>query len=211
VRGGLLVKVLAIAGPLVVIAAIVGFVVLVVGLAFLRSWLAMRRARAYAASVAEASVPAVPAVELWAAGAYGLWTGGEDCAGWPQDRARESLSSWYGANDAEGLESTVDGLMSGATGNPAWDQVRAVDLLRIGLAAGYLTPARAAERVREAAASLRATYPSWEALGQGFEAGMHAWQDSRGITDEGARGRVQRNLPGLRSGAWARIRYDAAL
>jgi len=37
------------------------------------------------------------AVERWARGAYGLWTGGEDCATWTQDRAQNALKNWYGA------------------------------------------------------------------------------------------------------------------
>lgn len=215
-RTGLVWKVLAVAGPTLVVAAVVGFVVLLVAGVMFRAWLGMRRARANAAAyvVSAPATPAptvYPAVEWWAAGAYGLWTGGEDCATWTRERARTSLESWYGATDAAGLDRTIDGLMAGATGNQAWDQVRAIDLLRIGIAAGYVTREECADRVRTMAAQLRASYPSWEALGTAFEAGMHAWQDSRGVTDPAARGRVKHALPTMRSDVWPKIRYDGAL
>jgi hypothetical protein len=151
-------------------------------------------------------------VERWAAGAYGMWTGGEDCATWDPERARQSLQSWYGAGDGASLSRTLDGLATGeATGHAAWDQVRAVDIVRIGMAAGYLSPAEGQQQIRELATALRAHYRSWEEACAAFEAGMHAWQDSRGITDETQRGRVQRNLPWLRSSLWPQIPYDAAL
>jgi hypothetical protein len=184
------------------IPLVIAFFLLVAGLGV---WRARRRATAWAAAMAP------PPWELWAAGAWGLWSGAEDSAGWDRQRAVDALNAWYGAADAAGLRATIDGLMAGQTGNAAWDQARAVDLVRIGQAAGYLTPDDAAGIVRRIAADLRRRYTSWEALAAGFEAGMHAWQDGRGITDEAARGRVQRNLPHLRAVAWPGSAWGAAL
>ncbi|MEQ1502066.1 MAG: DUF1266 domain-containing protein [Myxococcota bacterium] len=213
-KSGLVVKLLAVGVPVLIVGAIVAFVALMVAVGVLRAFLARRRfaAAASAWASAPAATPLVsPAVERWAAGAYGLWTGGEDCATWAADRARESLASWYGATDPAALAGTIDALVAGQTGNVAWDQVRALDLLRIGVAAGYLTSDQCWAQVRSIAAALRAAYPSWEALGTGFEAGMHAWQDSRDIVDPSQRGRVQRNLPALRTGVWPAIPYGAPL
>jgi hypothetical protein len=218
-KTGLLLKLLAVAVPVMVVLAVLALVVLVVALGLLRSVLAMRRSRQYAASFAPLDLPPPsppplldePAVRWWARGAYGLWTGGEDCASWEPSRAQEALSSWYGADDPQGLTATIAALRAGQTGSPAWDQVRAIDLTRIGLAAGYLSVPQADAEVRAIAASLRALYPSWEALAAAFESGMHAWQDSRGITDEAARGRVQHNLPALRARVWPQIPYGSEL
>jgi hypothetical protein len=217
-KTGLLLKLLAVAVPLLVVLAVLALVVLLLALGLARSMLAARRARQPVAHLAELSPPPPspplleePAVRLWARGAYGLWTGGEDCASWDPDRAQQALSSWYGADDPQGLLATIASLRAGPTGNPAWDQVRVIDLTRIGLAAGYLSVPQADDEVRHIAASLRGLYPSWEALAQGFEAGMHAWQDSRGVTDEPSRARVQENLPALREGVWPQIPYATSL
>jgi hypothetical protein len=174
-------------------------------------WRARRRAMAYAAVYAEPAPRTLTSVDLWAAGAWGLWSGAEDSAGWAADRAIQSLASWYGARDATALRGVIDGLIAGQTGNAAWDQVRAVDLARIGVAAGYLTAEESFDIVRRIATDLRAKYRTWEELGAAFEAGMHAWQDGRGITAEGERGRVQRNLPHLRSGVWPAIPFHQPL
>jgi hypothetical protein len=204
---GLFWTLVAVGVPALVVVAVLGLVGLVVLSGMVRWWLAMRRVQA-----AMAPPPLPPAVERWAAGAYGMWTGGEDCATWDPERARQSLQSWYGATDAASLGRTIDGLATGnATGNAAWDQVRAVDLVRIGMAAGYLSREQGQQRIRSLAKALRARHGSWEETCSAFEAGMHEWQDSRGITDEAARGRVQRNLPQLRAAIWPQIPYDAAL
>src|SRR5689334_18258780 len=64
-------------------------------------------------------------VDLWSLGAYGLWTGGEDCATWEPQRAQNALSNWYGAESPGAFHRVVKGLREGQTGNPAWDKVRA--------------------------------------------------------------------------------------
>lgn len=190
---------------------IVGFV----GIGFLGAWRARRRALAYAQLIQHEEplpvVPPRPAVERWAAGAWGLWSGAEDSAAWDGERARQSLQAWYGAGDADALKRVIDGLVAGQTGNAAWDQVRAIDLVRIGVAAGYLSPEECWSVVRQIASSLRGSYGSWEELGAAFEAGMNAWQDSRGITNEGERARVRRNLPHLRSVVWPAVAWAAVL
>lgn len=151
------------------------------------------------------------AVDRWIHGAFSIWTGGEDCATWAQPRAQESLKSWYGATNATSLREVIAGLRRGQTGNAAWDKVRALDLLRIGLAAGYFD----AEQVRiEGAAigrEIQGSYRAWEELATAFEAGMRAWQQSRNVTDPQETGRVQRNLPKLRADIWPAVAYDTKL
>lgn len=150
-------------------------------------------------------------VDFWAQGAYGLWTGGEDSGQWDEGRARSSLESWYGATGRASFDRVIDDLREGTTGNPSWDLCRALDLLRIGVAAGYISVEECQARTRAVAKVLRDHYDSWEDLATAFEQGMYAWQDGRGITDVEARGRVQRNLPTLRSYLWPRIAWDARL
>jgi len=150
-------------------------------------------------------------VDYWAQNCYGLWTGGEDSGQWEEARARQSLQSWYGATDRAGFDRVIAGLKMGTTGNPAWDLVRAVDLLRIAVAAGYMTNPECWAEVRSIAKTLREAYGSWEELATGFEQGMHAWQDSRNVMDPNERGRVQRNLPTLRAYLWPRAAWGARL
>ena len=147
----------------------------------------------------------------WAAGAYSIWTGGEDSGTWAPERAQRSLGDWYGITGPGKLWDTINDLRRGQTGNPAWDLVRAIDILRIAVAARYIDDESCLTEASKMGVLLQARYRSWEELAQAFEAGMIAWQDRRGVTDPGERGRVQRNLPTLRQGIWPRVRYDARL
>lgn len=150
-------------------------------------------------------------VEQWAHAAYSLWTGGEDCATWAEERAQNALRDWYGASSGGMFFNVVDGLRSGQTGNPAWDQVRALDLLRIGRAADYVDDEDCRKHMAQIGISLQSKYRSWKELATAFEAGMNAWQTSRGITDPEQRGRVQKNLPKLEREIWPKIKYDTSL
>ncbi len=145
----------------------------------------------------------------WAQGAYGLWSGAEDSGTWEAARAKQSLQSWYGIGDRPALMKMIEGLKQAAPASAAWDMVRAVDLLRIGFAAGYLDADDCWEHVRQVALLLQKNYTSWEELGTAFERGMHAWQDSRNQTDPAERGRVQKHLPLLRSALWPKVKFSA--
>jgi hypothetical protein len=105
----------------------------------------------------------------------------------------------------------VRGLRQGQTGNAAWDKVRALDLLRIGLAAMYLDQDQSRTEAAHIGNELQRQFGGWEELAQSFEAGMLAWQRSRGVTDAGELGRVQRNLPTLRQQIWPRTAWRTAL
>ena len=150
-------------------------------------------------------------LEQWMHGAYSIWTGGEDCGTWAQDRAQKSLSSWYGANGPGQVWEVIGGLRGGQTGNVAWDRVRALDLLRIGFAARYFDADQCATEGGKICLELQSQYRSWEELAQAFEVGMQAWQRSRGVSDTEQTGKVQKNLPKLRQQIWPQIRYEARL
>lgn len=147
----------------------------------------------------------------WAHAAYSIWTGGEDCGDWGGDRARNALESWYGITQTAGFWQTIRGLQEGHTHSAAWDQVRAIDLLRIGTAAGYISEDECWEHVTSMAHTLSEKFESWEALAADFEAGMHRWQSGRGVKDPQQRQRVQRNLPYLRKTAWPEAAFKAPL
>lgn len=155
--------------------------------------------------------PEPVAASEWAHAAYSIWTGGEDCGEWDRTRARDALQAWYGVTDARGLWGTISGLQEGRTGSVAWDRIRAIDLLRIGTAAGYVADHECWHTVGSIAEALRERYDSWPALAADFEAGMHRWQDGRGIRDPQQRDRVQRNLPYLQRSAWPQAAFDAPL
>lgn len=151
------------------------------------------------------------ALRRWARGAYGLWTGGEDSGTWAQDRASQSLASWYGATGPGRFWEVIAELRDGQTGNPAWDQVRALDLLRIGRAATFIDDDACWGETAKIARDLQRRYRSWDELAAAFEAGMNAWQRRAGVTDATQLGRVQRNLPALRGQHWSKVRFDARL
>jgi hypothetical protein len=182
--------------PLIIALAAVLVVSLGVGIGVTQVVLGRRRAEALVA---------------WTRGAYALWTGGEDSATWNRDRAAKSLDAWYGAKSSGGLWGVIEDLRRGQTGNRAWDLVRALDLLRIGMAAGYVDQDAFSESASKIASDLRANYSGWENLAQGFEAGMHAWQRGRNVQNPDELGRVQRHLPRLRGEIWPRIQWGASL
>lgn len=178
--------------PVVAVACVLGGVVFAV----VRVMLARR---------AQARVPA------WARGAYSIWTGGEDCGAWPRDRAAKSLADWYGATSSEAFWRVVRGLRQGQTGSAAWDKVRALDLLRIGAAAGFVDDEACWKESAAIGKELQVQFVGWEQLAQAFEAGMQAWQRGRGVTDPEQLGRVQRNLPTLRARLWPAVEFTAKL
>jgi hypothetical protein len=141
----------------------------------------------------------------WSHGAYGIWSGLEDSATWPEKRAQQSLYQWYGIGDGQALSRQVAALSTSS----GWDLVRAVDLLRIGLAAGYLDQDDCSEKTRQVAAVIRTHFTSWDALAADCEAGMHAWQDGSGVTDGEQRSRVQRNVAVLRDQVWSKVKFSA--
>jgi Protein of unknown function (DUF1266) len=149
--------------------------------------------------------------EKWARGAYSLWTGGEDCATWTAARAKKALDDWYGATDGDETLETIHELCDGEPEDAAWDMVRAIDLLRIALAAQYIDATQCRTEIATIGKALQAKYAGWEELAKAFEAGMHAWQKSSGVTDPKPLGRVQRNLPVLRAEIWPACDFKSAL
>lgn len=151
------------------------------------------------------------ATPAWARGAYSLWTGGEDSGAWDQARAVNALASWYGATNAQSFWNVVNGLRQGQTGNVAWDQVRALDLLRMAVAARYIDEEKCWLESGAIGRYLQGKFRSWEELAQSFEAGMHAWQDLQNMRAAYERNRVQRNLPLLRAQIWPSVPFQMGL
>ena len=147
----------------------------------------------------------------WIRGAYSIWTGGDDSASWPVDRAKQSLADWYGAQNVGGFWNVMKDLRAGTTGNLAWDRVRALDILRIGMAATYIAADQCQTEGSKIGQELQAKYGSWDELAHAFEAGMHAWQRQSGTTDPNELGRVQRNLPILRQKIWPGVAWGSPL
>ncbi len=151
------------------------------------------------------------ATPAWARGAYSIWTGGEDSGTWDASRAASSLQSWYGVGNAASFWNVVNGLRQGQSGNVAWDQVRALDLLRIAVAARYIDEERCWLEAGGIGRYLQGRFDSWETLAQVFEAGMHQWQRERNMRDPHEQNRVQRNLPILRSQIWPSVPFKMPL
>ncbi len=154
---------------------------------------------------------AAEAQRRWVHGAYSIWTGGEDSGAWDRERAQSSLESWYGATNSNAFWQVIRDLRAGTTGNPAWDRVRALDLLRIGKAADFIDEEQCSNECARIGQELQQHYSSWDGLAQGFEAGMQAWQRGRGIDDPQQLGRVERNLPILRGQIWPAASYRTPL
>ncbi len=150
-------------------------------------------------------------VDVWAHAAYSLWTGGEDSATWTPKRAQDAFASWYGAKSGGASQQVVEGLRKGKTGNAAWDKVRALDLVRIALAAGYYDKDQVRQQEAGIGRELQQAYGSWEDLARAFEAGMQDWQRGSGTTDPNELGKVQKHLPKLRQEIWPKIAYGTTL
>jgi hypothetical protein len=151
------------------------------------------------------------ATDAWARAAYSIWTGGEDSATWTPERAQAAFKNWYGAPSGGQAQRVIDELVQGQTGNRAWDLVRALDLVRIGLAAGYLDRDQSQSYEARIGQTLQRTHASWEALASQFEMGMRQWHQRMGQTDPKETERVQRNLPALRAQIWPRVAFQAKL
>jgi hypothetical protein len=148
--------------------------------------------------------------QRWTHGAIGIWSGAEDSGTWPESRAKQSLQSWYGITDRPSLMKMVESLKGSAGRDSAsWDMVRAIDLIRMGFAAGYLDEDDCWEKVKQVRELLQKQFTSWQDLATAFERGMHAWQDSRGQTDANERARVQKNLPVLEAQIWSKVKFSA--
>jgi hypothetical protein len=151
------------------------------------------------------------ALDAWARGAYGLWTGLEDSASWPAQRAQNALRDWYGAGSSAQAQSAINDVAHGQTGNAAWDKCRALDMLRIALSAGYVDSDQCRTETAKIARELQRQYRGWDDLAQAFELGMHAWQQGRGVTSPDELGRVQRNVPQLRAQVWPNTPWNMPL
>lgn len=150
-------------------------------------------------------------LEQWMHGAYSIWTGGEDCGTWAQDRAQKSLASWYGATGPGRFWEVIADLRRGTTGNVAWDRVRALDLLRIAFAAKMIDADQCFTEGGKICTELQRQYRSWDELASAFEQGMNQWQRGRGVSDPNELGRVQRHLPKLRQQIWPGIAWGARI
>ena len=177
-------------------AAVVGVVVLGAGVAAVKMMMSKKQGGG---------------VDAWAHAAYSIWTGGEDSATWTPKRAEDSFRSWYDARSGGAAQLVVEGLRKGRTGNPAWDKVRALDLVRIALAANYYDKDQVRQQQAGIGRELQQAYGSWEDLARAFEAGMHEWQRGAGQTDPNELGRVQKHLPKLRNEIWPKVAYGTTL
>ena len=151
-------------------------------------------------------------LEAWARGAYSIWTGGEDSATWTPERAQKSFRDWYGAQSGGQAQNVIEGLITdGQTGSLAWDKVRALDLVRIALAARYIDDDQSKAYVARIGQVLQRSHQGWEHLAQSFEQGMQAWHQRMNQTNPQETQRVQRNLPVLRSQIWPQAPWGTTL
>jgi len=150
-------------------------------------------------------------LDAWARGAYAIWTGGEDSATWTMERAQSSFKNWYGAQSGGMAQNVIEELIRGQTGNEAWDKVRALDLVRIALAAQYIDLDQSKAYQARIGQALQKRHQGWEQLAMAFEAGMNAWHQRQNQTNPQETQRVQRHLPVLRSQIWPSIPWNTQL
>jgi hypothetical protein len=151
-------------------------------------------------------------LDSWARAAYAIWTGGEDSATWTPDRAQSAFKNWYGANSGGQAQNVIEGLIvDGQTNSLAWDKVRALDLVRIALAARYIDEDQSRAYIARIGQLLQRSHQGWEHLAQSFEQGMQAWHHRQNVTDPKETQRVQRNLPTLRAQIWPQIPWATTL
>jgi hypothetical protein len=87
-------------------------------------------------------------------------------------RASDWYDYWTASAVAGGHAELVDPLPAGIA---AWDAARVVQLSRLLLDAGYVTPERAWSAMSEAAEMSRPAYSSWKEFGDAFVVGRAFW------------------------------------
>ncbi len=150
-------------------------------------------------------------LDAWARGAYSIFTGGDDSASWARERAQNAFRDWYGAPSGGMAQNVIEELINGQTGNEAWDKVRALDLVRMALAAGYIDLDQSKAYQARIGQALQRSHQGWEQLAQAFEQGMSAWHRRQNQTNPQETQRVQRHLPILRAQIWPTIPWNTVL
>jgi len=65
----------------------------------------------------------------------------------------------------------------------SWDLARLINICRFAYTAGYISEAYAWQKIMEAARSLQAAYPSWDALIDSYLLGYRFWQDGSPVRE----------------------------
>jgi hypothetical protein len=153
---------------------------------------------------AEAADP----LKAWVQCAFLIVTGDCDYGHLAPGDGRRMLQRWWNIHGVRDHSDTLDDLA--AAPDNAWDLVRFVLVVRMGVAAGYLSDDEGWEEIRPIAARLRNAYDGWAALGQAYLTARRQWQGVAldGTEDDPTMRRIVDNIEELRATRWLEVPYD---
>jgi hypothetical protein len=146
--------------------------------------------------------------KAWVQAAFLIVTGDCDYGHLGPGEGRRLLQRWWNVHGVRDHVDTLDDL-SAAPDN-AWDLLRFIIVVRMGVAAGYLSDEDGWAEIRPIAARLRDAYDGWLAMGHAYLTARRQWQGVAldGTEDDPTMRRIAENIEELRATRWTEVPWD---
>ncbi|MBX7077927.1 MAG: DUF1266 domain-containing protein [Nannocystaceae bacterium] len=149
----------------------------------------------------------------WVQNAFLVVTGNCDYGHLPRGEAVRMLSSWWDVHGPNEHRRMLAELAESGRPDNAWDLLRFVLLMRLGVAAGYVDDAGAWAGIRPIARRLQAAYGDWPAMAHAY---LLARRQARGLAadgteDDASTQAIRDNIAHLHGGRWAQLPWSTPL
>lgn len=121
---------------------------------------------------------------------------------------RASLKRDWSIESREALLQRAEKLELMMQANPAWHGIRLINMLRIGVGAGYLKAEESWERALTVGRKLQPAYQSWDEVAAAIQAALDA---QTGTWVEAARKSLDDNISQLRQFNFRNVKYETQL
>lgn len=112
----------------------------------------------------------------WAGAACGIAFGRREIEGVPESWARLMLARDWSLRSGPPIRLAAEQLLGASSGNVAWDVVRGIVVMRLGVAASLVEDAAFVEYLGRAHRLLRSAYSGWDEVRDAYVAGWEASQ-----------------------------------
>ncbi len=143
---------------------------------------------------ADGNVP----LHRFAHGVVAIITGGADYGYMSPSKIRPVLEQMWSITTPANVDHVVAELSEGTT---AWDLVRAVHVIRMSVAAGYLPIEKGWTKIAPIAQKLQRSYPSWDATMRAYHHDRAGWVAHSGASVDSPE-KVEREIAGFERGVW---------